>query len=75
LYYLYGELKLNKMEDFKVRLIKEITELRVKLDKITDFINSDKFDKLDYSQSTLLNIQADAMSMYLKCLTARFKTL
>ena len=63
------------MEDFKTRLVQEQKELEEKLDKLNTFNESDKFQKLEYTQRSLLIIQAGAMYTYNECLKARIEIL
>ena len=63
------------MEDFKTRLVQEQKELEEKLDKLNTFNESDKFQKLEYTQRSLLIIQAGAMYTYNECLKARISIL
>ena len=63
------------MEDFKARLITEQKELEEKLTKLNTFNESDKFQKLEYTQRSLLIIQAGAMYTYNECLKARIAIL
>ena len=63
------------MEDFKTRLVQEQKELEEKLGKLNTFNESDKFQKLEYTQRSLLIIQAGAMYTYNECLKARIAIL
>ena len=63
------------MEDFKTRLVQEQKELEEKLDKLNTFNEGDKFQKLEYTQRSLLIIQAGAMYTYNECLKARIAIL
>ena len=51
------------MEDWKERLIKEQKELKERLAKLTDFINSEKFYKLSQNNRQLLKNQKIAMEL------------
>lgn len=59
------------MEDLKERLIKEQKELKERLAKLTDFINSEKFYKLSENNRQLLKNQKIAMELYLNVLNMR----
>lgn len=63
------------MEDFKTRLVQEQKELEEKLNKLNTFNESDKFQELEYTQRSLLIIQAGAMYTYNECLKARIAIL
>lgn len=67
---LTNKIKKN-MEDWKERLIKEQKELKEKLAKLTDFINSEKFYKLSQNNRQLLKNQKIAMELYLNVLNMR----
>lgn len=59
------------MEDWKEKLVKEQAELKKKLTKLTDFINSEKFYKLSQNNRQLLKNQKIAMELYLNVLNMR----
>lgn len=59
------------MSTFKERLIEEKAQLSEKLEKLRDFIASEKFQEIDSVQMTLLNIQVKAMETYSQCLLER----
>lgn len=59
------------MEDWKERLINEQKELKGRLAKLTDFINSEKFYKLSQNNRQLLKNQKIAMELYLNVLNMR----
>ena len=63
------------MEDFKTRLKTEQKELESKLDKLDNFILSDKFKGVDDVQRALLQVQATAMNSYNQCLKERLERL
>lgn len=63
------------MSDFKERLLVEASELEIKLDKLYDFLASDKFIIIDEVQKALLSVQATAMNTYLQCLKERIERL
>lgn len=59
------------MEDYKERLIIEQKELKEKLIKLTEFINSEKFYELSKNNKQLLKNQKIAMELYLSTLNMR----
>lgn len=63
------------MSDFKTRLTDEQAQLEEKLDKLDDFLMSDKVKGIDDVQKALLHVQATAMNTYLQCLEERIKRL
>ena len=63
------------MEDFKTRLLTEQTELQAKLEGLTDFLDSDGFNRVSVLQRKLLTIQQSAMHTYLNCLTERVEDI
>ena len=63
------------MEDFKKRLETERTELEERINKLDDFLLSEKVKEIDLIQKSLLNIQSSAMNTYLKCLDERLSRL
>ena len=62
-------------QDFKSRLVTEKEELEEKLRKLNDFNQSEKANKIDPIQKSLLVVQAGAMYTYLECLKARLERL
>lgn len=62
-------------ETFLTRLVKERDELKDRLDKLDDFLMSDKADKIDPIQRDLLQIQSTSMNTYLTCLETRLERL
>lgn len=60
---------------FKSRLITERSELNEKVDKLNDFLQSDKKENIDDFQLAMLYIQIEAMSAYLQCLNVRIMKL
>lgn len=63
------------MEPFLVRLNEEASDLLVKIDKLTGFIESSEiFQNLPESEKSLLTIQLRAMETYYECLIQRLKT-
>lgn len=63
------------MSDFITRLETESNELVEKMEKLSAFIASDNFDKIDSSQKSLLKIQWQAMQTYNLCLAERLNLL
>lgn len=63
------------MSDFKTRLIDEAAQLEEKLDKLDDFLESDKVNDVADVQKGLLHVQAIAMNTYLQCLKERIERL
>lgn len=63
------------MSTFKERLIDEKQELDLKIEKLTQFIGSENFKKIDGVQMTLLNIQLKSMETYSQCLLERIVRL
>ena len=63
------------MSDFKTRLIEEESQLKEKIEKLYDFLHSDKTDSIDKFQKTLLLIQLEAMRTYWRCLVERISAL
>lgn len=59
------------MEDWKERLVNEQKELKERLAKLTDFINSEEFYKLSENNRQLLKNQKIAMELYLSVLNMR----
>ena len=59
------------MEDWKERPIKEKDELKEKLMKLIDFINSEKFYELSANNKKILQNQKIAMEFYLSILNMR----
>ena len=56
------------MEDWKEKLVKEEAELKKKMAKLTDFINSEKFYALSTNHRQLLKNKKMAMELYLNVL-------
>jgi len=63
------------MSDFKTRLEAERVELQEKLQKLNEFLGTEKCDGIAPDQKTLLIIQSKAMDTYLQCLEARLVRL
>ena len=60
-------------KDWINRVTKEVTKLDKKLNKLVDFINSDKFEVIDETMQSYLEIQATAMATYSNVLHARLE--
>ena len=52
------------MNDFLTRLVDEQLELQSKLEKLSDFISSEKIANVDLDQQRLLKMQVSAMALY-----------
>lgn len=63
------------MSNFKERLVIEQEELSNRLDKLNDFLLSEKVNNIDDVQLALLQVQATAMNTYLQCLNERINRL
>ena len=59
------------MEDYKERLIEEQQELKEKLSKLTEFMNSEEYYKLSPNNRLVLKNQKIAMELYLQVLNMR----
>lgn len=59
------------MKDYKERLIIEQQELKEKLSKLTEFINSEEYYKLSHNNRLVLKNQKIAMELYLQVLNMR----
>lgn len=59
------------MEDYKERLIIEQQELKEKLSKLTEFMNSEEYYKLSKNNRLVLKNQKIAMELYLQVLNMR----
>ena len=59
------------MEDWQNRVIEEEKELKVKIDKLVVFFNTDTFKKLSKNEKILLDEQCKAMMAYSSCLRGR----
>ena len=62
-------------ETFFTRLVKERDELDEKIVKLTSFISQEKFEDLDATQQTLLQLQCQVMRSYAMILTKRIDLL
>lgn len=58
-------------ETYTMRVIEERDDLKVKVDKLTKFLDSEQFTLLPFSDKILLRCQLDAMHMYLEVLNER----
>jgi len=65
----------DKMDSFKERLYVEQKELQSRLQKLIEFIGSDRFEMIEDVQKKLLNMQVKAMDVYNKILLERIKIL
>ena len=63
------------MEDFTVRLEKEALELKEKIYKLYDFINTDALKELSSTDSDLLIAQVSIMGSYYAILMTRLGRL
>jgi hypothetical protein len=63
------------MNDFYERLLSEKKELDERREKLSNFLNSEKVNDIDYRQVSLLNIQSQAMATYSQCLLERIALL
>ena len=59
------------MEDYKERLIDEQKELKEKVSKLTEFMNSEEYYKLSPNNKLVLKNQKIAMELYLQVLNTR----
>ena len=59
------------MEDYKERLIEEQKELKEKVSKLTEFMNSKDYYKLSPNNRLILKNQKIAMDLYLQVLNTR----
>lgn len=63
------------MDDFKTRLLDEKAQLKKRLNKLDNFLMSEKVKEIDDVQNALLHVQATAMNTYLQCLKERIERL
>ncbi len=61
------------MEDYQLRVIEEEKQLKIKMDKLSSFIKSDDFNKLDLADCCLLRKQYGIMSDYDNILQQRIE--
>ena len=59
------------MENYKERLIEEQKELKEKVSKLTEFMNSEDYYKLSPNNRLVLKNQKIAMDLYLQVLNTR----
>ena len=59
------------MENYKERLIEEQKELKEKVSKLTEFMNSEEYYKLSPNNRLILKNQKIAMDLYLQVLNTR----
>lgn len=59
----------------KQRLSIEKSELTIKLDKLDEFLLSEKVKDADYTQLGLMRVQVVAMNAYLQCLNERLERM
>ena len=59
------------MEDFVKRMIIEKEELKERIDKLNNFMNTEVYERLSDYESELLNNQLAVMEEYLKLLSCR----
>lgn len=59
------------MKDWQSRVVREADELRIKANKLGDFLGSEKRNKLSFDDQTLLWQQYAAMMTYSNILAAR----
>ena len=71
----YCRCKNKNMNDFKSRLRDEQTELREKVNKLENFLNSETSIIVEKDQIDLMNIQLAAMQSYLYAITMRLRKL
>jgi hypothetical protein len=62
------------MSDVKEHVYKETLELRDKMVKLWEFIESEQFNSLEYGMQALLNAQYGAMYAYYGILEARLES-
>ena len=63
------------MEDYKTRLLKEISDLSEKIDKLANFIESSRANVVNSEHLVLLTIQLSVMKTYLLILDKRKELL
>lgn len=59
------------MSDYKNRVIKEFSELSIKVVKLSEFLNTDESKLLDNGELGLLRKQLEYMSGYMRILSCR----
>jgi len=63
------------MNNFKTRLINEQSQLEKRINKLDNFLMSDKIEKIEDIQKSLLRVQLTAMITYNQCLTERIERI
>lgn len=63
------------MSDFKDRLVTEHSELSEKIEKLSNFLESERFSDIDKEQQELLKQQYQVMLEYQQILIQRIKLL
>lgn len=63
----------KKLAPHQERVVAEKKELDDKLNKLSDFIESEKFDDLDENEQDRLTMQYDIMQLYSNILETRIK--
>lgn len=63
------------MRDFEHRLVTEERELSSKIQGLTAFVSSPRYDEISHLQQSLLKKQLDAMITYLSILRCRMVDL
>ena len=63
------------MNDFKTHLINEQAQLEKRINKLDNFLMSDKIENIDDIQKALLRVQLTAMITYNQCLTERIERI
>lgn len=66
---------INEPSEVKEKVQAELVELHTRTSKLSEFIESEDFAKVNSTQQTLLALQFKAMDMYLAVLTLRFNNL
>lgn len=61
-------------QDHPHRVTLERDELRARLNRLSDFMRSPKFDTLNVQEQARLTVQASAMRTYHACLCERIET-
>ena len=61
------------MEPHVERMLQEAKELKAKIDKLVDFLPTDKFKSLSQAEQDLLGIQLNAMTAYFGALCVRLR--
>jgi len=61
------------MKEYEVRLVEECAELGHKINRLSDFLDTDDFACIDVEQKNLLDEQIKIMRQYLDLLKKRIK--